>query len=174
MTQPMTKPSAAAYTSLVYITVGALMDVWSGIWYWYLSNHRDTIRETTMYWCYGFLLTGLTSTSGGAAEAPALSDWHHADAATQAVLKQAISETHAWFMDRLVTYGERFWPDAKWDVLVPPIAATSGFTFEAADYFDVDARGIGYFSFCAPPKKLCAATVYFGAFFDGHGQQLRQ
>src|SRR5205823_11974666 len=94
------------------------------------------------------------------------------DAATQAVLKQAISETHAWFMDRLVTYGERFWPDAKWDVLVPPIAATSGFTFEAADYFDVDARGIGYFSFCAPPKKLGAATVYFGAFFDGHGQRL--
>ena len=95
------------------------------------------------------------------------------DPATQAVLKQAISEAHGWFMERLVTYGQRYWPNTKWDIPVPPIAAASGFTFEAADYFDVDARGIAYFSFCAPPKKLGAATFYVGTFVDGHGERLR-
>jgi hypothetical protein len=54
----MTKPSSAAYTSLIYITIGALTVVWSGIWYWYLSQHAETVREFTWYWCYGFLLSG--------------------------------------------------------------------------------------------------------------------
>jgi hypothetical protein len=94
------------------------------------------------------------------------------DAATQAVLKQAGQEAHAWFMDRLVTYGQRFWPDRKWDIPAPPIAATTGFKWEAADYFDVDARGTGYFSFYAPPAKLGAATFYLGALLDEQGQRL--
>jgi hypothetical protein len=59
MPQLMTRPSPAAYTSLIYITVGALTDVWSGIWYWYLTQHAGEVREFTWYWCYGFLLTGL-------------------------------------------------------------------------------------------------------------------
>jgi hypothetical protein len=95
------------------------------------------------------------------------------DAATQAVLKQAINEAHAWFMDRLVTYGQRYWPDRKWDIPVPPIGSTTGFKWEAADYFDVDARGIGFFSFYAPPVKLGAATFYLGTFLDAQGQRLR-
>jgi hypothetical protein len=59
MPQLMTRPSPAAFTSLIYITVGALMGVWSGIWYWYLTRHAEEVREFTWYWCYGFLLTGL-------------------------------------------------------------------------------------------------------------------
>ena len=95
------------------------------------------------------------------------------DPATQAVLKQAISEAHAWFMERLVTFGQRYWPDGKWDTLVSPVGPTTGFTFETADYFDVDARGILYFSVCAPPKKLGAATFYVGTYMDGSSQRLR-
>jgi hypothetical protein len=34
-------------------------------------------------------------------------------------------------MDRLVTFGEHFWADNKWDVPVPPIGPKSGFTWEA-------------------------------------------
>ena len=53
------KPSSGASTSVIYITVGALTDVWNGIWYWYLcSNYPNT--EMAFYWCYGFLFTGLT------------------------------------------------------------------------------------------------------------------
>jgi hypothetical protein len=59
MSQLMTKPSPAAYTSLIYITVGALTVVWSSIWYYYLGQHADSVREFTWYWCYGFLMTGV-------------------------------------------------------------------------------------------------------------------
>jgi hypothetical protein len=76
------------------------------------------------------------------------------DAATRVVLKQASHEVHTWFIERLVNYGQRFWADRKWDLPAPPIASETGFKWEAADYFDVDARGIGFFSFCAPPAKL--------------------
>jgi hypothetical protein len=53
------KASSGASTSVIYITVGALTDVWSGIWYCYLRNNYPS-TETAFYWCYGFLLTGLT------------------------------------------------------------------------------------------------------------------
>ena len=53
------KASPAARTALLYITVGALMLVWTGIWYWWLTRHADAVPERTWYWCYGLLLTGL-------------------------------------------------------------------------------------------------------------------
>jgi hypothetical protein len=55
----LSKPSAAAFTALSYITLGALMDVWSAIWYVYLSNTGRAASDPVWYWCYGFLLTGL-------------------------------------------------------------------------------------------------------------------
>ena len=93
-------------------------------------------------------------------------------AVMQAVLKRASHEAHAWFMDRLTRYGQRFWPDGKWEIPVPPIAAATAFKWEAAGYFDVDARGIGFFSFYAPPAKLGAATFYLSTFLDTQGQRL--
>jgi hypothetical protein len=54
----LSRPSFSAYAALMYITVGLLTDVWSGIWYWYLRNYEPA-DSTTWYWCYGFLLTGL-------------------------------------------------------------------------------------------------------------------
>lgn len=95
------------------------------------------------------------------------------DDATQATLKQASHEAHAWLMDQLVTYGQAFWPDGRWEIPAPQIAATTGFKWETAEYFDVDARGIGFFSFYAPPAKLGAATFYLGTFLDSRGQRLR-
>jgi hypothetical protein len=46
-------------SAVTYVTIGALTLVWSGIWYVYVLN-EPTHGETTLYWCYGFLLTGLT------------------------------------------------------------------------------------------------------------------
>lgn len=54
----LSKPSSAAYAALMYITVGALLLVWSGVWWWSLS-HNPEARDITFYWCYGFMLTGL-------------------------------------------------------------------------------------------------------------------
>jgi hypothetical protein len=95
------------------------------------------------------------------------------DAATRALLKQASEEAHAWFMERLVNYGQRYWPNRKWDIPAPPIASETGFKWEAADYFDVDARGIGFFSFYAPPVKRGDSTLFLDAFLDARGQPLR-
>jgi hypothetical protein len=53
------KPSPAAFMAIVYITVGALIDVWTSIWYWYLRDHPPE-QPGTYYWCAGFFLTGLT------------------------------------------------------------------------------------------------------------------
>lgn len=95
------------------------------------------------------------------------------DGATSASLRAAAQEVHAWFMDRLVTFGDPFWPGGKWDVAVPPIAPQSNFTWEADGILDVDARGIAYYSFFAPPKKLGAGQFYLAAYFDGAGERLR-
>jgi hypothetical protein len=95
------------------------------------------------------------------------------DAATRAVLKQASQEVHALFMERVVNYGQRFWPDRRWATPAPPIASETGFTWEAADYFDVDARSVGFFTFHAPPAKMGTSIFYLDTFLDAKGQQLR-
>jgi hypothetical protein len=95
------------------------------------------------------------------------------DPATRAKLKSAAQETHAWFMDRLVTFGDRYWPAGKWDVAAPPIAPQSGFTFEADGILDVDARGIAFYSFFAPPKRVGPGQFYLATFVDREGQRLR-
>ena|SRR5581483_2230869 len=51
--------SSAARTALIYITAGALIVIWTGVWYLYLHNNPpDT--SSVYYWCGGLLLTGLT------------------------------------------------------------------------------------------------------------------
>jgi hypothetical protein len=54
----LSKPSSPAHMSLIYITVGALTEVWSGIWYFYMKAYPPA-DVASWYWCYGFLLTGL-------------------------------------------------------------------------------------------------------------------
>ena len=60
------QPSAAARTALVYITVGALTVIWTGVWYVYLRNHPPE-NGTIYYWCGGFMVTGITLTLIGLA-----------------------------------------------------------------------------------------------------------
>lgn len=54
----LSKPSSSAYASLTYITLGVLIDIWSGIWHWYLKNNPPE-NSAVWYICYGFLFTGL-------------------------------------------------------------------------------------------------------------------
>jgi len=46
--------------AVVYVTIGALTVVWSAIWYVYVLNNNLASGATTLYWCYGFMITGLT------------------------------------------------------------------------------------------------------------------
>jgi hypothetical protein len=48
-----------ARTAVIYITVGALIVVWSGIWCVNLLND-PTRGDNALSWCYGLLLTGAT------------------------------------------------------------------------------------------------------------------
>jgi hypothetical protein len=52
------KPSSAAPTSLVYITIGALLTVWSAIWFLYLRQHPPA-HEFVNYVDLGMLLSGV-------------------------------------------------------------------------------------------------------------------
>ncbi len=60
----LSKPSSSAPTSLFYITVGALMTVWSAIWYFYLSRSGSE-NQVVYFLCTGFLVTGLVLLSIG-------------------------------------------------------------------------------------------------------------
>src|SRR5262249_6610545 len=60
-----------------------------------------------------------------------------------------------------------------WVMPAPPVGPETAFSFERPEYLDVDARGLGYFLFYAPPKRLGEATVYYGAFKDAAGDPLR-
>jgi hypothetical protein len=55
--QILKRSSPGARAALIYITVGALLMVWTGIWYVYLNNNPP--RTTTVYYiCTGLLVTG--------------------------------------------------------------------------------------------------------------------
>jgi hypothetical protein len=95
------------------------------------------------------------------------------DSAMQRVLTTSAREAHAWLMNGLLTYSTPHWRDSSWSIPAAQIAVETAFSFERPNYLDVDGRGIGYFSFYAPPKKLGAATFYVGTFKDAKGDLLR-
>jgi hypothetical protein len=49
---------SSAQLSVIYITAGALIDVWSGIWCVYLAKH-DAVNDLSWYLCWGLVLSGL-------------------------------------------------------------------------------------------------------------------
>lgn len=51
------KQATSATMAIVYITVGALMDVWTVIYYIYLNRHETD--DNTFLWVYGFFFTGI-------------------------------------------------------------------------------------------------------------------
>jgi hypothetical protein len=95
------------------------------------------------------------------------------DAATQRILATSARDAHTWLMNGLLTYITPFWPDSSWAVPFAPVAFETAFSFERPDYLDVDARGIGYFSFYAGATKPGAATFIVGTFKDAKGDLLR-
>lgn len=54
----LSKPSAEARVAIAYVTGGALLNVWSGIWYLYMRNNPPQ-TEVKHYVCYGLFLTGV-------------------------------------------------------------------------------------------------------------------
>lgn len=55
----LSHPAFGPRTAIIYITAGALIDVWTIVWY--LAFGRDgTMSDNTQFWLWGFFLTGLT------------------------------------------------------------------------------------------------------------------
>lgn len=52
------KPLPLPRSAVIYITAGAITIVWCAIWIVYLSNNPPN-TNTTYYWCFGFLLSGV-------------------------------------------------------------------------------------------------------------------
>jgi hypothetical protein len=51
--------SSAARTAVIYVTVGALAVIWTGVWFLYLHNNPPE-NNSVYYWCGGLLASGLT------------------------------------------------------------------------------------------------------------------
>jgi hypothetical protein len=63
----LTKPSFGPRTSIIYITVGALLDVWVAVYYFvFARGDGDSLSRTTQFWLLGLFLTGLTLVIVGA------------------------------------------------------------------------------------------------------------
>jgi hypothetical protein len=48
----------SGHVPVIYVTAGALIDVWSGIWCLYLAKH-DAADDLSWYVCWGLILSGL-------------------------------------------------------------------------------------------------------------------
>ena len=71
----------AARTSLIYITLGALIDIWTGVWYWYLKSQPEgSVHRSLDYICTGLFLTGTILIIIGFAVGRTGKEARHADA----------------------------------------------------------------------------------------------
>jgi hypothetical protein len=95
------------------------------------------------------------------------------DAATVTQLKSAAAEANAWLVAQQSTFVEDWWPNSQWKVPVRAIGPKTGFKWTVANYFDVDARGIGFAGFFVPPAKVGGGSFYLASRFDSDGQSLR-
>lgn len=56
----LSHPSFGPRTALVYITLGALLDAWTAVWYfWFARDQEGNISRNTWFWLSGLFLTGL-------------------------------------------------------------------------------------------------------------------
>lgn len=56
----LSHPAFGPRASLVYITLGTLIDVWVGVWYFFFVRPNPDASNVTYFWVVGLFLTGLT------------------------------------------------------------------------------------------------------------------
>jgi hypothetical protein len=94
------------------------------------------------------------------------------DPSTRTVLRDAIAQAHQEFMDEIYRISP-YWPNATWgapDFFT--LGAHTAFSYQTGTFLDVDARGAMFFTACAAPKKLGAATFYLLCAADANGAPL--
>src|SRR5262245_26449673 len=58
MLQTLREPSKGAKYSIYYLTAGALVMIWSAVWFYYLLQHDYPAGDIRYYLCTGLLLSG--------------------------------------------------------------------------------------------------------------------
>lgn len=57
----LTTPAFGPRTAITYVTIGLLIDVWTGVWYYFFGRPSgEVLSNTTSFWLAGFFLTGLS------------------------------------------------------------------------------------------------------------------
>ncbi len=57
----LSKPAFGPRTAIIYITAGALIDVWTAVWYFAIARREPGgLTPNMQFWLWGFFLTGLT------------------------------------------------------------------------------------------------------------------
>ena len=56
----LSQPSFGPRTSLIYVTLGSLIDVWTGVWYFSFRDSTHPLSNSATFWVFGLFLTGLT------------------------------------------------------------------------------------------------------------------
>ena len=58
MPQTVRRPSRGAKYAIYYLTVGALIMIWSAVWFYYLMHHEYPAGDGRYYLCTGLMLSG--------------------------------------------------------------------------------------------------------------------
>jgi hypothetical protein len=105
----LTKPSFAPSTAIIYVTVGALLDVWTAVYYFtFVGETSPADRSMTMFWLSGFFLTGVMLMVIGLVMGPIGRSARQAEMPPTEVTPQAVQAENA----------------AQRPVVVPPAATT--------------------------------------------------
>lgn len=55
----MRSPTFGPKAALTYVTIGALLALWTGVWYFAFRNGEVPLSSTAKFWVTGLFLTGL-------------------------------------------------------------------------------------------------------------------
>ena len=55
----LSKPSFGPRVALIYVTLGSLVALWTGVYWWFKAYGVEGTSENTKFWLIGFFLTGL-------------------------------------------------------------------------------------------------------------------
>ncbi len=58
-TNTVRQPSPSTGISILYITVGVLLTIWSAVWYWFLNQRAEPAYDWKYFVCCGLFFSGL-------------------------------------------------------------------------------------------------------------------
>ena len=60
MLELLRRPSRSAAGAILYVTIGTLMVIWAGLWYWYFLMPQQNPPALQRFMCVGIILSGFS------------------------------------------------------------------------------------------------------------------